>query len=100
MKISIIKIMIAGIILSISASTFSQAGQGERFPVDIDRTSFVGGWLISDRILLKGEYVRQNYNGFPDAFKNTSTSTAGYQDSSILAGDKFSGFVIQGSIAF
>jgi hypothetical protein len=82
------------------SATTTYISQGERFPVDISRTSFGGGWFISDRILLKGEYVRQNYNGFPDAFKNTSTSTAGYQDSSILAGGKFSGFVIQGSIAF
>ena len=74
--------------------------QGTRFPVDINRTSFGAGWFISNNILIKGEYVRQNYNGFPEAFTNTSTSATGYQDSNILAGGKFSGFVIQGSIAF
>lgn len=82
------------------ATTAAYISQGTRFPVDINRTSFGAGWFISDRILLKGEYVQQNYNGFPDAFTNTATSTAGYQDSSILAGGKFSGIVIQGSIAF
>jgi hypothetical protein len=73
--------------------------QGTRFPVSIDRTSLGGGWFISRNILLKGEYVVQNYKGFPGSFNNTSTS-AGYKDSSILAGGKFSGFVVQGSIAF
>lgn len=82
------------------SASASYINQGTRFPVSIDRTSFGAGWFVSDRILLKGEYVRQNYNGFPDTFTNTSTSATGYQDSSILAGGKFSGIVIQGSIAF
>lgn len=82
------------------SATTTYISQGTRFPVNIDRSSFGAGWFVSDRILVKGEYVRQNYNGFPAAFTNTSTTTAGYQDSSILAGGKFSGFVVQGSIAF
>ena len=81
------------------ATTAAYISQGTRFPVSIDRTSLGGGWYITNNILLKGEYVRQHYNGFPGDFTNTSTS-AGYRDSSILAGGQFSGFVVQGCIAF
>ena len=54
--------------------------------VSIDRTSFGAGWFITSNILIKGEYVTQHYNDFPDG--------------NILTGGKFSGLVLQGSIAF
>jgi hypothetical protein len=60
--------------------------QGTRTDVSIDRTSFGAGWFISRNILVKGEYVNQQYNKFPTG--------------NILSGGKFSGFVLQGSIAF
>lgn len=60
--------------------------QGSRADITVNRTSFGAGWFISRNILVKGEYVSQQYNNFPTG--------------DILAGGKFSGFVLQGSIAF
>jgi hypothetical protein len=54
--------------------------------VTVDRTAFGAGWFITPNILVKGEYVMQNYNDYPSA--------------NILAGGKFNGVVLQGSIAF
>ena len=44
------------------------------------------GWFITPSILLKGEYVTQKYNDFPAA--------------DIRSGGKFSGFMMEGSVAF
>jgi hypothetical protein len=74
--------------------------QGDRFDVSIDRTAFGGGWFITKNVLLKAEYVTQNYTDFPEYFDNKSTSAAGFKDSSMFAKGKFNGFVIQGVIAF
>ena len=54
--------------------------------VSIDRTAFAAGWFLTPHVLLKGEYVIQNYKNFPG--------------SNILAGGNFNGFVFQGSIGF
>jgi hypothetical protein len=54
--------------------------------VSVDRTAFGAGWYITQNILVKGEYVRQNYNDYPI--------------NNILTGGKFDGFALQGSIAF
>lgn len=60
--------------------------QGTRSDVSVDRTAFAAGWFITQNILVKGEYVNQNYNDFPTG--------------NILEKGKFHGFVLQGSIAF
>jgi hypothetical protein len=60
--------------------------QGVRADISVDRTAFAAGWFVTRNILLKGEYVTQNYNDFPTG--------------NILEGGKFSGFVLQGVIAF
>lgn len=60
--------------------------QGNRVDVSIDRISFGAGWFITPNILVKGEYVTQDYNDFPVG--------------SVLQRGKFSGYVLQGSIAF
>lgn len=54
--------------------------------VSIDRTAFGGGWFITRNVLLKGEYVNQNFNDYPDSERQS--------------GGNFKGFVVQGSIAF
>jgi hypothetical protein len=64
----------------------SAAVQGTRNDISIDRTSFGGGWFITRNVLLKGEYVKQNYNDYPDTER--------------LSKATFDGFVIQGSISF
>jgi hypothetical protein len=62
---------------------------GTRYDVTIDRTSIGGGWFITPNILLKGEYVTQNYGGFKDTGANNR-----------FYNGKFDGFVIQGAISF
>ncbi len=54
--------------------------------VSIDRTAFAAGWFMTPNVLLKGEYVIQNYRNYPG--------------DNILAGGNFNGFVFQGSIGF
>jgi len=62
---------------------------GTQYDVDIDRTSFGGGWFVTKNILLKAEYVNQNYDGYPDA----GSLNRFYKGN-------FKGFVIQGAISF
>ena len=59
---------------------------GTLTPISIDRTSIGAGWFVTRNILMKGEYVNQNYNDYPDTER--------------LSGANFKGIVIQGSIAF
>ena len=71
------------------ADGVTAASAGTQYDVTIDRLSIGGGWFITQNILLKGEYVNQNYDGFPDAGANNRF----YQGN-------FKGFVIQGAISF
>ena len=54
--------------------------------VNIDRTAFSAGWFVTPNVLLKGEYVVQNYKDFP---------TSDYR-----AGGKFDGIVIEAVVGF
>jgi hypothetical protein len=69
-----------------TAATAGGISQGKRYDVSQDRTAFGGGWFITRNILLKGEYVKQNFKDYPTG--------------DILQGGKFDGFVFQGTIAF
>lgn len=60
--------------------------QGTRTDVGVERTSFAAGWFITRNVLFKAEYVKQNYDGYPD--------------SNILSDGKFDGFIVQGVIGF
>ncbi|MBX2955046.1 MAG: hypothetical protein KF846_02740 [Cyclobacteriaceae bacterium] len=71
------------------AQGITAADPGIRYDVDIARTSFGGGWFITRNVLLKGEYVTQTYDGFP----NTGPNNRFFEG-------KFNGFVIQGAISF
>ena len=51
-----------------------------------DRQAVAAGWQISPLILVKGEYVTQKYNDFPTTDRRS--------------GGKFSGFVMEGVVAF
>jgi len=67
----------------------SAASPGSLYDVKIDRTAIAAGWFITRNILLKGEYVTQNYDGFLP----TGPNNRFYQG-------KFNGFVVQGAISF
>lgn len=69
-----------------TSSVVGGIDQGVRADISVDRVSFAAGWFITRNILIKGEYVIQNYRDFPVG--------------NIMAKGKFSGFVFQGSIAF
>ena len=67
----------------------SATSPGSLYDVTIDRTSFAGGWFVTRNILLKAEYVTQNYDGYLP----TGPNNRFYQG-------KFDGIVIQGAISF
>lgn len=54
--------------------------------VKIDRTSLAAGWYLTNNVLLKGEYVIQNYKNFAAT--------------DIRNGGKFNGYVIQAVVGF
>jgi hypothetical protein len=54
--------------------------------VGADRWQIAGGWFVTRNILMKGEYVVQEYNGFPAA--------------NIRNGGKFDGVMLEGVIGF
>jgi len=62
---------------------------GTQYDVTIDRVSVGGGWFVTPNILMKAEYVNQNYDGYQD----TGANSRFYEGN-------FKGIVIQGSIAF
>ena len=59
---------------------------GKNYDVSVDRTSLAAGWYVTPTILLKGEYVRQQYGDFPTT--------------DIRSGGKFDGFIVEGAVAF
>jgi hypothetical protein len=54
--------------------------------VDLNRIQVGAGWFLTQNILLKGEYVSQNYNGFPSNNR--------------FAGGKFNGFMLEAAVGF
>jgi hypothetical protein len=52
----------------------------------VDRMALSAGWFVTPNVLLKGEYVRQTFDG--------------YDSSSILNGGRFNGLVVQGAVTF
>jgi hypothetical protein len=54
--------------------------------ISVDRFAIAGGWFLTKNILMKGEYVIQNYNQFPtDDYRSTG---------------KFNGYVIEAVVGF
>lgn len=56
------------------------------FDVKVDRFAVAGGWFLTKNVLMKAEYVVQNYKNFP---------TADYR-----SGGKFDGYVIEAVVGF
>ncbi len=59
---------------------------GSTADISINRTAFAAGWFVTPTILLKGEYMLQNYNDF------ASTD--------IRSGGKISGFTVEAIVGF
>ena len=58
------------------------------FPSDVsvNRTQVGGGWFVTPTVLLKGEWMQQNYNDFPGT--------------DIRNGGKIKGFTVEGTVSF
>ena len=54
--------------------------------VSVDRTQFGGGWFVTPTVLLKTEYMIQNYNDFPIT--------------DIRSGGKIKGYMVEGTVSF
>ncbi|MEO7217824.1 MAG: hypothetical protein ABI026_06490, partial [Gemmatimonadaceae bacterium] len=54
--------------------------------VSVNRTQMGGGWFVTPTILLKSEYMIQNYNDFPST--------------DIRSGGKIKGYMIEGTVSF
>ncbi|MEO6721639.1 MAG: hypothetical protein ABIN67_14825 [Ferruginibacter sp.] len=54
--------------------------------IKVDRTALAAGWFVTKNVLMKGEYVIQNYKNF---------ATTDYR-----SGGKFKGFVIEAVVGF
>ncbi|MEX2401148.1 MAG: hypothetical protein WD423_10280 [Rhodothermales bacterium] len=67
-------------------NTLSGELAGSGTEVSIDRIQVGGGWFVTSRVLMKLEYVMQNYNDYP------STNA--------LHEGEFNGIVIEGVVAF
>jgi hypothetical protein len=65
---------------------FINAGTPEILNVGVDRAALAAGWFVTPNILVKGEYVTQDYKRFPTF--------------DIRSGGKFDGFVLEGVVAF
>ena len=65
---------------------FGSGATATRNEVNADRLEVGGGFFITRSILMKAEYVRQNYGDFPTR--------------DIRSGGKFDGFMIEGTVAF
>ena len=65
---------------------FGSGATATRGEVSADRLEVGGGFFITRSILMKAEYVRQNYGDFPTR--------------DIRSGGKFDGFMIEGTVAF
>lgn len=54
--------------------------------VSVDRTQVGGGWFVTPTVLLKSEFMVQNYNDFPTT--------------DIRNGGKIKGFMVEGTVSF
>lgn len=54
--------------------------------ISVDRTAFSAGWFLTKNIMMKGEYVVQNYNDFPTT--------------DIRSNGQFHGVVFEAAVAF
>ncbi|MBA4196121.1 MAG: hypothetical protein C0459_01075 [Chitinophaga sp.] len=67
-------------------NTVTASLQGYTADVTVNRVAFAAGWFITKSVMMKGEYVTQQYNNFP----NTD----------YRAGGKFNGYVLEAVVGF
>ena len=67
-------------------NTVSGTYAGQLTEVTVNRTQLGGGWFVTPTVLLKSEWVNQQYNDFPTT--------------DIRNGGKIKGFMVEGVVAF
>jgi hypothetical protein len=67
-------------------NTVSGPLAGQTADIGASRWQLAAGWFITDNIVLKGEYITQEYNN--------------YAATSLLNGGKFHGLMLEGAVAF
>jgi hypothetical protein len=72
--------------IGVRYNTVKAALQGYSQDITVDRGVVSAGWFLTKNIMLKTEYVHQDYKNYPDA--------------NILNGGKFYGTMLEASIAF
>ena len=74
-----------------------KAANGDRIKVTMNRLAFAAGWFPTKNLLLKGEYVIQNYGdtGSDDYVADKDFPTTDYRFKG-----KFSGFMVQAVVGF
>lgn len=72
--------------IGVKYNTVTSRLQSYTSDVTIDRLSFAAGWFPTKNLLLKGEYVNQNFDGF--------------NGNDIRQNGKFNGVVIQAVVGF
>lgn len=82
---------VSGQFLSSSSFTANSPEFNAPPTLNANRIQVAAGWFMTKNILLRAEYVQQQYSGYDNA--NLVTP-------SILNGGKFNGFTIEGSIGF
>ncbi|MAL22949.1 MAG: hypothetical protein CMP05_12515 [Xanthomarina sp.] len=69
--------------------------------VDIDRFQLSAGWFLTKNILMKAEYMVQNYNNYQESTPVSPNDTSYYTSAgNILEDGKFNGFVLEAAISF
>lgn len=54
--------------------------------IKVNRTALAAGWFVTKNLLMKGEYVKQQYKDFPAT--------------DFRSGGKFNGYVIEAVVGF
>jgi hypothetical protein len=67
-------------------NTVSGPLAGQTADIGASRWQFAAGWYMTDNIVLKGEYITQQYNDYPAT--------------SLFNGGKFHGLMLEGAVAF
>jgi len=62
--------------------------------ITINRTSIAAGWFLTENIMLKGEYVMQEYKDFAQRLTTTGTPIDARYNG------KFNGFLVQATVGF
>ncbi len=72
------------VFVGIRYNTVSSELPGYTTKIKIDRTAFSAGWFLTKNILLKGEYVKQNYKNFAATDIRNGGSFNGYAVEAVI----------------